>query len=167
MFRHILFDLLYRFEDFKKYKQWSKKPIENNNRVFFYTKTKSYNPEKSSYDYDNVLIEYQNFSNSEDDPVFTGGALIDGYISVKSSYSGNTYSGSWDLYGEIDLSGKFTGTVVFAFKFYETGGKWIGILEIDGKSQEWEGLDIFHIEGNLIKEKRTYAHAPIPLLREL
>ena len=45
--------------------------------------------------------------------------------------------------------------------------RWRCTLEIDGKPQEWEGLDIFHFEGSLIKEKRTYAQAPIPLLKEI
>lgn len=44
--------------------------------------------------------------------------------------------------------------------------RWRCTLEIDGKPQEWEGLDIFHFESALIKEKRTYAQAPIPLLKE-
>jgi uncharacterized protein (TIGR02246 family) len=44
--------------------------------------------------------------------------------------------------------------------------RWRCTLELDGKPQEWEGLDIFHFESHLIKEKRTYAQAPIPLLRE-
>lgn len=45
--------------------------------------------------------------------------------------------------------------------------RWRCTLALDGKPQQWEGLDIFHFDGPLIKEKRTYAQAPIPLLKEI
>jgi uncharacterized protein (TIGR02246 family) len=50
----------------------------------------------------------------------------------------------------------------------ETAGKalmrWRCTLEVDGKTQAWDGLDIVHFEGTLIKEKHTYAKADVPKL---
>lgn len=37
--------------------------------------------------------------------------------------------------------------------------RWRCTLEADGKSRAWDGLDILHFEGDLIKEKHTYAKA--------
>jgi uncharacterized protein (TIGR02246 family) len=37
--------------------------------------------------------------------------------------------------------------------------RWRCTLEADGKSHAWDGLDILHFEGALIKEKHTYAKA--------
>lgn len=50
----------------------------------------------------------------------------------------------------------------------ERGGKalirWRCTLEADGKSHTWDGLDILHFEGPLIREKHTYAKADLPRL---
>ena len=50
----------------------------------------------------------------------------------------------------------------------ETDGKalirWKCTIEVDGKSQAWDGLDIVHFEGTLVKEKHTYAKADVPKL---
>jgi hypothetical protein len=35
---------------------------------------------------------------------------------------------------------------------------------VDGKPQAWDGLDIVHFEGTLVKEKHTYAKADVPKL---
>jgi ketosteroid isomerase-like protein len=71
---------------------------------------------------------------------------------------------------EPQFSGDFGPVRFHAEDFFadEEAGKalarWRCTVELDGKPQKWEGLDIFHFEGALIKEKRTYAQAPIPLL---
>jgi len=50
----------------------------------------------------------------------------------------------------------------------ETDGKalirWRCTIEIEGKSQAWDGLDILRFEGPLITEKHTYAKADMPKL---
>lgn len=50
----------------------------------------------------------------------------------------------------------------------ETEGKalisWKCTIEVDGKPQAWDGLDILHFEDALIKEKHTYAKADVPKL---
>ena len=38
-------------------------------------------------------------------------------------------------------------------------------IELDGQPQEWRGLDIYHLENGLIKEKLTYAQAAVPNLK--
>jgi len=45
--------------------------------------------------------------------------------------------------------------------------RWCCTLELDGKPQEWSGLDVYVFEGELIKEKHTYAKASVPLLKEV
>ena len=74
---------------------------------------------------------------------------------------------------EPQFSGDF-GKVQFHhddFFFDEKTGKavssWRCTLELDGKPQEWSGLDIYVFEGELIKEKHTYAKAAVPLLKEV
>jgi uncharacterized protein (TIGR02246 family) len=42
--------------------------------------------------------------------------------------------------------------------------RWSCTIEVDGKPQAWDGLDIVHFEGNLVKEKHTYAKADTPKL---
>ena len=42
--------------------------------------------------------------------------------------------------------------------------RWSCTIEVDGKPQAWDGLDIVHFEGNLVKEKHTYAKADVPKL---
>ena len=42
--------------------------------------------------------------------------------------------------------------------------RWSCTIEVDGKSQAWDGLDIVHFEGTLVKEKHTYAKADVPKL---
>jgi uncharacterized protein (TIGR02246 family) len=50
----------------------------------------------------------------------------------------------------------------------ETEGKalirWKCTIQVDGKPQAWDGLDIVHFEGTLVKEKHTYAKADVPKL---
>ncbi len=52
----------------------------------------------------------------------------------------------------------------------ETSGKamirWKCTIELDGKPRAWDGLDILHFEGNLLREKHTYAKAEVPRLEE-
>lgn len=43
--------------------------------------------------------------------------------------------------------------------------RWLCTLERDGTRQGWRGLDILCFEGGLLKEKHTYAKAPVPLLQ--
>ena len=45
--------------------------------------------------------------------------------------------------------------------------RWRCTVEIGRKPYEWRGLDIYCFEDGLIKEKRTYAQADIPLLKEI
>jgi uncharacterized protein (TIGR02246 family) len=53
----------------------------------------------------------------------------------------------------------------------ETEGKalisWKCTIEVDGKPQAWDGLDILHFEGAFIKEKHTFAKADVPKLEAL
>jgi uncharacterized protein (TIGR02246 family) len=42
--------------------------------------------------------------------------------------------------------------------------RWSCTIEVDGKPRAWDGLDIVHFEGNLVKEKHTYAKADTPKL---
>jgi uncharacterized protein (TIGR02246 family) len=44
--------------------------------------------------------------------------------------------------------------------------RWSCTIEVDGKPQAWDGLDIVHFEGNLVKEKHTYAKADVPKLED-
>jgi len=44
--------------------------------------------------------------------------------------------------------------------------RWRCTVEMEGKPQEWKGLDIYHLENGLIKEKHTYAQTFMPLLKE-
>ena len=44
--------------------------------------------------------------------------------------------------------------------------RWRCTVEVDGKPRAWDGLDVLHFEGDLIKEKHTYAKADIPRLEE-
>ena len=50
----------------------------------------------------------------------------------------------------------------------ETEGKalirWQCTIQVGGKPQAWDGLDILHFEDALIKEKHTYAKADAPKL---
>jgi uncharacterized protein (TIGR02246 family) len=50
----------------------------------------------------------------------------------------------------------------------ETSGKalirWKCTIEVDGKPQAWDGLDVLHFEEALITEKHTYARADVPKL---
>jgi uncharacterized protein (TIGR02246 family) len=57
-----------------------------------------------------------------------------------------------------------------AFVDEETGkavSRWRCTAEIDGKPQEFKGLDIYRLEDGLIKEKLTYAQTPWPLMKEI
>ena len=74
---------------------------------------------------------------------------------------------------EPQFRGDF-GTIRFHtedFFFDEETGKalsrWRCTVEIEGTPQEWKGLDIYHLDGGLVKEKHTYAQASIPLLNEI
>jgi ketosteroid isomerase-like protein len=74
---------------------------------------------------------------------------------------------------EPQFRGDF-GAVVFHhddFFFDQKSGKavssWRCTLELGGKPHEWSGLDIYVFEGELIKEKHTYAKAAVPLLKEI
>jgi ketosteroid isomerase-like protein len=54
--------------------------------------------------------------------------------------------------------------------FAETGSgkalvRWLCVLEKDGWTRAWRGLDVLRFEGGLLKEKETYAKAAVPLLR--
>jgi ketosteroid isomerase-like protein len=42
--------------------------------------------------------------------------------------------------------------------------RWRCILERDGETREWRGLDVLHFEGGLVTEKHTYAKAEVPRL---
>src|SRR3954447_26918491 len=48
----------------------------------------------------------------------------------------------------------------------ESAGKtlirWLCTLEGDDGMQGWRGLDVLHFENGLVKEKPTYAKAPVP-----
>jgi uncharacterized protein (TIGR02246 family) len=44
--------------------------------------------------------------------------------------------------------------------------RWRCTIEVDGKPQAWDGLDILHFEDALIKEKHTYAKANVPKLED-
>ena len=44
--------------------------------------------------------------------------------------------------------------------------RWLCVLEKDGQSQAWRGLDILHFESGLVAEKHTYAKAEVPLIEE-
>ena len=44
--------------------------------------------------------------------------------------------------------------------------RWRCTIEIDGKPQAWDGLDILHFDNTLIQEKHTYAKADIPKLED-
>lgn len=45
--------------------------------------------------------------------------------------------------------------------------RWRCTVELEGKPQEWKGLDVYRLEDGLIKEKLTYAQASMPLLSEI
>lgn len=45
--------------------------------------------------------------------------------------------------------------------------RWRCTIELDGKPQAWDGLDILHFEEALIKEKHTYARADLPKLEDI
>jgi uncharacterized protein (TIGR02246 family) len=42
--------------------------------------------------------------------------------------------------------------------------RWRCTIEVDGKPQAWDGLDILHFKDALIQEKHTYAKADVPKL---
>jgi uncharacterized protein (TIGR02246 family) len=42
--------------------------------------------------------------------------------------------------------------------------RWQCTIEVDGKPQAWDGLDILHFKGVLVQEKHTYAKADVPKL---
>lgn len=44
--------------------------------------------------------------------------------------------------------------------------RWLCVLEGDGQSGAWRGLDILHFENGLLTEKHTYAKAKVPLIVE-
>lgn len=44
--------------------------------------------------------------------------------------------------------------------------RWLCVLEGDGQSGAWRGLDILHFENGLLAEKHTYAKAKVPLIVE-
>jgi uncharacterized protein (TIGR02246 family) len=44
--------------------------------------------------------------------------------------------------------------------------RWRCTIEVDGKPQAWDGLDILHFEDTLVQEKHTYAKADIPKLED-
>jgi len=44
--------------------------------------------------------------------------------------------------------------------------RWRCTIEVDGKPQAWDGLDILHFVGALVQEKHTYAKADIPKLED-
>jgi ketosteroid isomerase-like protein len=44
--------------------------------------------------------------------------------------------------------------------------RWLCILESDGRSSAWRGLDILRFENGLLAEKHTYAKARVPLIEE-
>jgi uncharacterized protein (TIGR02246 family) len=44
--------------------------------------------------------------------------------------------------------------------------RWECRLEANGRTRGWRGLDVLRFENGLLKEKHTYAKAPVPLLRE-
>jgi ketosteroid isomerase-like protein len=44
--------------------------------------------------------------------------------------------------------------------------RWLCILENDGRSSAWRGLDILRFENGLLAEKHTYAKAKVPLIVE-
>jgi uncharacterized protein (TIGR02246 family) len=45
--------------------------------------------------------------------------------------------------------------------------RWRCTIELDGKPQAWDGLDILDFEDALIKEKHTYAKADVPKLESV
>jgi ketosteroid isomerase-like protein len=55
----------------------------------------------------------------------------------------------------------------FDEKVCKAVSSWRCTLEMDGKPHEWSGLDIYVFDGELIKEKHTYAKAAVPLLKEI
>ena len=44
--------------------------------------------------------------------------------------------------------------------------RWLSVLEGDGQSGAWRGLDILRFEDGLLAEKHTYAKATLPLIEE-
>jgi ketosteroid isomerase-like protein len=44
--------------------------------------------------------------------------------------------------------------------------RWLCILEREGRSSGWRGLDILRFEDGLLAEKHTYAKAQVPLFEE-
>jgi uncharacterized protein (TIGR02246 family) len=42
--------------------------------------------------------------------------------------------------------------------------RWQCTIEVDGRPQAWDGLDILHFQGTLVQEKHTYAKADVPKL---
>ena len=45
--------------------------------------------------------------------------------------------------------------------------RWLCTLEGKDGMQGWRGLDVLHFENGLVKEKHTYAKAPVPLVKPL
>lgn len=45
--------------------------------------------------------------------------------------------------------------------------RWRCTVEMDGKPQAWDGLDILHFDEALIREKHTYAKADVPKLEDV
>ncbi len=45
--------------------------------------------------------------------------------------------------------------------------RWLCTLEGPDGTRGWRGLDLLHFEGDLVKEKHTYAKAPAPLVKPL
>ncbi len=95
-----------------------------------FTKT-IYSWDKSSYTYDNVTIQCDDFCTDEEYyPHLTGNARIDGTI----TWDNPDYSGSWSLTGSMTLSGSYGCSVTFDITIEETGSVRWGTITSDGKT---------------------------------
>ncbi|MEZ5195589.1 MAG: hypothetical protein R2764_04100 [Bacteroidales bacterium] len=91
---------------------------------------------KEYREYDNVSVQFSDYSDHSSDPSITGSASMNGTITYQYSM-GHTgdYGGTWIFKGTITCSGKYVGEASFYFTFVENN-EYSGTLTFDGTSYQ-------------------------------
>lgn len=85
----------------------------------------SINEDSDFYEYNNVVIDFDDFCENSGDCTFSGTMTIDGRISQTGSYPYTSYNGVWSITGTLDISGTYDGRVIVDITFGGAAGNYI------------------------------------------
>lgn len=88
---------------------------------------------KYKYEYTNMRAVFTDYQSLNENPALSGTASITGAVTVTSSSSGSSYSGSWNSTGTLTLEGIYNDTVSYSFTHYrDYPNPWAGSLTGEG-----------------------------------